>query len=120
MTTHLFEARELKSYVEPVSADELREGSIYFLVSFADEEMLIPTMETVVYIGEDLEPGDQDQAYFQDIDSYNRGIRYGDEGDGDCALFQTGSKNELGHVFTFERALDVLLACSLRRRKSIE
>ncbi len=120
MTANIFEARELKSAAEPVSVDELREGSIYFLVSFADEEMLIPTMETVVYIGEDLEPGDQDQVYFQDIDSYNRGIRYGHEGDGHCALFQTGSRNELGHVFTFEHALDELLACSLRRRKAME
>lgn len=112
-----FEGRELKPYAEPVAAKELKEGSIYFFVNFADEEMLIPTMQTVVYIGEDLDADDEDQVYFQDIDSFNRGVRYGGEGDGDYALFQKGSRNELGHVFMFEHALDVLLTCSLRRRK---
>jgi hypothetical protein len=120
MTTNRFEARELKPYAEPISADELHEGSIYFLVNFVDEEMLIPTMHTVVYIGENLEPGDHDQVYFQDIESYERGVRYRDGGDGDYALVQSGSKNELGHVFTFEHALDVLLSCSLKRRKSMD
>jgi hypothetical protein len=37
-----FEARELKSYAEPVTASQLREGEIYFSVQFADESMLIP------------------------------------------------------------------------------
>ena len=108
MTTNLFEARELKT------------GAIYFFVNFVDEEMVIPTMDTVVYIGENLEPGDEDRVYFQDIDSFNRGVRYDSEGDGEPALFQTGSKHEIGHVFTFEHALDVLLRCSLRRKKSME
>lgn len=115
--TMRFEARELKTHAEPISVDDLNEGAIYFFVSFADEDMLIPVMDTVVYIGENLEPGDSDQVYFQDILSFKRGVEYGGEGDGDHALFQTGSKNELGHVFDYEHALDQLLACSLRRRK---
>jgi carboxypeptidase family protein len=102
--------RELKTYAEPISADELKKGSIYFFVNFVDEEMLIPTMDTVVYIGENLELGDEDRVYFQDIDSFNRGVRYDGEGDGEHALFQTGSKHEIGHVFNFEHALDQLLA----------
>lgn len=116
--TNRFEARELKTYAEPISADELKEGSVYFFVNFVDEEMLIPVMGTVIFIGENLEPGDANRVYFQDIDSFNRGVRYNDEGDGDYAQFQTGSKNELGHVFDYEHALDQLLACSLRRKSS--
>jgi hypothetical protein len=111
--------RDLNSPAEPVSPAELNEGSIYFPVNFADEEMLIPMMATVVYIGENLEAGDENQVYFQDIDSFNRGVRYGGQGDGGHALFETGSRNELGHVFDFDRALDVLTACLLRRRKSL-
>jgi hypothetical protein len=90
--------RELKSYAEPINAADLQEGSIYFFVNFVDEEMLVPTMGTMVYIGENLESDDVNQVYFQDIDSYNRGVRYRSDGDGDYALFETGSKNELGHV----------------------
>lgn len=77
-------------------------------------------MDTVVYIGENLEPGDENQVYFQGVMSFNRGVRYGGEDDGDHALFQGGSKNELGHVFAHEHALDQLLACSLIRKKSME
>lgn len=112
--------RELKSYAEPIRADELHEGSIYFFVNFVDEEMVVPTMGTMVYIGENLEPGDVNQVYFQDIDSYNRGVRYASNGDGDYALIESGSKNELGHVFDFEHALDVLLRCALRRKESLQ
>ena len=117
MMSERFEGREIKSYAEPISANELREGSIYFFVNFVDDEMLIPTMQTVVYVGENFEPGDNDQVYFQDIESFNRGVTYTSEPDGDVAVFQTGSKHELGHVFDFEHALDVLLACSIRRQK---
>ena len=105
---------------QPISAADLHQGSIYFFVNFIDEEMLIPTMRTMVYIGENLEPGDKDQVYFQDIDSVNRGVEYLSDGDGDNALFETGSKYELGHVFDFDHALDVLLGCSIRRKKKEE
>ena len=97
-----FEGRELPIYAEPISGDELKEGTVYCFVNFADQEMLIPTMETVVYVGEDLEQGDVDQVYFQDIDSFNRGIQYETENDGNHAVFLCGSRSELGHVFTFE------------------
>jgi len=37
-----FEARELEPYAEPVSADELAEGEVYFSVRYVDEEMAVP------------------------------------------------------------------------------
>ena len=114
MTESRFE-RDLKPYAEPVTPSELQVGSIYFFVNFADEEMLTPTMATMIYIGENLESGDKNQVYFQDLDSFNRGVRYGDKDDANHALFQAGSENELGHVFDFDHALDVLLSCSMRR-----
>jgi len=112
-----FEARDLKSYAEPISEQELKEGSVYFFVNFVDEEMLIPTMEAVVYAGKNLQADDMDQVYFQDVASFRRGVRYETAGEGDDAIFHAGSRNELGHVFDYEHALDQLLACSLRRRK---
>lgn len=107
--------RDLKPYAEPIAASELQEGSVYFFVNFIDREMLIPTIETVVYVGKNLEPNDENQVYFQDIESFRNGIRYGS---GEGAVFETGSADELGHVFEYERALDVLMACSLRRQKA--
>jgi len=117
MTQLRFE-REVKPYAEPITATELRSETVYFFVHFADEDMLIPTMQAVVFVGENLDEGDEDQVYFQDIDSFDRGVRYGDKADGDYVLFHKGSRNELGHVFTFEHALDVLIACSLRHQKT--
>jgi hypothetical protein len=98
-----FEGRELKSYAEPVSAAELKEGSVYFALTFVDEDMLIPTMETLVFAGRDLEPGNVRKFYFRDVDSE-------DEWD--------YTASNINHIFEIEHALDQLMACSLRRRKA--
>jgi hypothetical protein len=52
-----FDGRELKPYAEPVSSNELEEDAVYFAVNYVDDEMLIPLMETLVFIGRNLEPG---------------------------------------------------------------
>ena len=82
--------RELKSHAEPVSAAELKEGSVYFFVNFVDDELLIPTMRTVVFVGRDFEPDEQGRVYFQDIDSYREGIWWETTDDEHCAKFLTG------------------------------
>lgn len=111
-----FEERSLKPYAEPVTADDLTEGEVYFSVNFADDEMLFPTMEAVVFVGRDIEVGDIGQVYFQDIDSWRAGVRYGAETGKARATFTSGSGREVNHIFEYEHALDELLRCSLRRR----
>jgi len=109
-----FEARKLKSYAEPVSVESLSIGEVYFNVLFLDEHILIPTLDPVVFIGKNLAQGDVDNLYFQDAASYREGIRFGPDATDAGAAFFTGSTQA---VFTYERALDLLLACSLRRRE---
>ena len=112
-----FEERELKPYAEPVVESQLKEGEIYFSVIFLDDEMLIPVMEPRVFVGRKQESGDDGKLYFQDIESYRRGVRFDSlEGDEE-ATFQTGAGR---FMFEYEHALDVLMACSLRRRKALE
>ena len=113
-----FEERELKPYAEPVLESDLKEGAVYFSVTFIDDDMLVPLMETLVFIGRDLEPEDSGQVYFQDANSYQRGVRYGKPLEDEQATFLAGSKNELGHIFTYEHALDSLMKCSVRRRQA--
>lgn len=113
----LFEERELPLGSQNLSADELRVGAIYFAVNYFDRELLIPGIEPVVYIGKDLEPGDSGQVYFQDLDSYRDGVRYGAASGNEHARFFTGSELELGHLFDFDRALEELMRCSVRRRE---
>jgi hypothetical protein len=122
-----FEARDLKPYREYVKSSDLRVGDAYFLVHFLDEAMHIPTLQSVVFIGSNLESSDSDHVYFQDFGSYNEGIRYGDEqpwnnvepGDNappfSNANFYVIEANS-PFALTYESALDVLLACSIRRK----
>ena len=56
--------------------------------------------------------------YFQDIGSYSWGVRYETATGDDYARFSAGSEKEVGHIFEFERALEALMGCSLRRRKA--
>lgn len=113
-----FPARQLKPYAEPVSPEDLSEGRIYFSLTFADPAMLNPTLEPLVFIGRDLAMDDRGALYFQDLDSYRRGIRFSDADQAHEAVFIEASAQEINHVFEFEKALDVLLLCSLRRSRA--
>jgi hypothetical protein len=101
-----FEARELKPYAEPVSVSELQEGEIYFSVQFADDDLLIPIVETWVFAGrnQDLEDTEE-RLYFQDVESYRHGIRYA-TATADNATFQIQSVKYINHIFDYEHALD--------------
>lgn len=109
-----FEERELKPYAEPFSPEELKTGETYFAVLFLDDDGLVPTLEPLVFIGRDLEPGDEEQLYFQDYGSYRGGVRFGTASSDGEAVFHTGRQKD---VYDYEHALDVLLVCALRRRK---
>jgi len=112
-----FEARELKPYAEAVTAEELKEGAAYFSVTFYDDDMLIPDMKTMIFIGNNLEKEDTNSLYFQDVDSYKRGARYGSAKDGDATFYKCSS-DQLSAIFDFEHALEELMRCALARKKS--
>jgi hypothetical protein len=112
-----FEARELRSYAEPLSAEKLAEGEVYFTVHFVDDEMLIPTMDTLVFIGRDLEAEHGGNLYFQDVGSYRDGVRYSTATSDDRATFIMESVDK-PWIFDFEQALEMLMACSLKRQRA--
>jgi len=114
-----FEERELNPYSEPVSGAGLKEGSVYFSVNYVDDEMLIPTVEPFVFVGRNLDPDDAGQVYFQDVDSYLKGVRHDSAGNNEQARFWSGSEEEINHIFDYEPALDELMRCALRRRKAL-
>jgi hypothetical protein len=113
----IFQSRKLNPYAEPVEAQKLTVGSVYFFLNYIDTEMFIPTLEPMIFIGTNLESGDRDQVYFQDLDSYRQGMRYPSASSGVEARFSVGSQKEINHVFDYEHALDELMRCSLRRNK---
>ncbi|HUN89509.1 MAG TPA: hypothetical protein VMU28_11990 [Terriglobales bacterium] len=83
--------------------------------------MLIPTMETLVF----LKWGDNSEgervAIFQNIDAYRAGIQFetakqSQEWEG----FLCQPTNQLNAIFDYEHALENLMSCSLRRRKKLK
>ena len=119
MDTLRFEARELKPYGEYAEVWSLVEGETYFAIHILDDEMLLPELHPLVFIGRNLGRSDTGRLYFQDAASYMSGLRYRGSGEG-----EDGGKVKIHvvtentpFVFEFEKALDVLLHCSLRRRR---
>jgi hypothetical protein len=108
-----FKARELQLCGQPVSPDELKIGETYFAVFFVDEKGLVPILDPKVFVGRDLQPGDEGRFYFQDYMSYKNGIRFETATSDDESHFSTNQK----YMFEYERALDVLMVRSLRRQK---
>jgi hypothetical protein len=106
-----FEGRELKPYAEPVSASDLQEGSVYFLLTFGDDDMKIPILETLVFVSKT----DDGIFRFQDFESYRGAVGFKTGTEKRINIFECEEK-QLNCIFEYERALDRLLACSLRRR----
>lgn len=116
-----FEGRTLKPYAEPVSANNLVVGSTYFILSFIDEDMVVPVLDTVNFLGASLGSDGLRRFRFQDSVSY----RDSSNNTAEIAAcpseaptithFLECAEGELSGVFEFEHALDLLLACSIRR-----
>jgi len=105
-----FEARDLNPTAKYVQPSDLVEGKTYFAVRFLDDRMLVPELVPLVFIGRNLELGDSGRLYFQDATLTERcTIRR--RWKGEIHVVEENAPS----VFEFERALDVLLRCSLRR-----
>jgi hypothetical protein len=117
-----FDAREVPRFQEPVEEGELRVGEVYFTVSYLDEDMLVPELVPVAFLGRQLDGDDiEGMLYFQDYDSYRQGVRWAEsctEVSGVNATIFSIKSGESTDVFDYERALESLLKCSLRRRTS--
>ena len=111
----LFGERELKDYAEPVEAAALNVNRIYFSLQFLDAAMLIPILEPLVFVGRDLLTGDQGRLYFQTYESHCHGLRFDSTDNRQRKHFQILLPANLNHIFEFERALNLLLTCSLKR-----
>lgn len=107
----IFGPREIKSYAEPVELAELKIGEIYYSVQYSDEEMLIPNLQPLVFIGNDIDSPGEGQSYFQDVDSYQAGVRIQSDPPKDDVLIQTFPSSTLGNIFTLEHAIDSLIRC---------
>ena len=126
-----FEARDLKGFVDHVKAAGLVVGRPHFRVTFIDQDMVIPDLEALVFIGRNLHP-EGAGLYFQDAESFLAGERIDPaklgslpavEETTDRFTFEIGDQRidvyperEEARVLDFEGALESLMRCSLRHR----
>jgi hypothetical protein len=113
-----FEAREVKAYAEPVQAQDLRVGRIYFSVQFADDDLLVPIVEPLEFVGTNLHEADGDQLYFRPLGLPSAELAIRQANNETEQVFYRTTAAELNHVFEYERALDRLLVCAVRRSQS--
>jgi hypothetical protein len=109
-----FEGRQLKPHPTYVNHKLLKEGRVYFVVSFIDNDLLVPELQSIVFIGRNLLPDDRSKIYFQDFSSYQEGARF-PASRGTAANFICFSANE-HYVQDFEEAINELLRCSIKRK----
>ena len=104
----LFPARELKDCAIPVLKRHLKEGQVYFFVTLVGE-MWSRQIDNVVFVGRPLQSEGDNNLFFQDMQSYGEGARYGGAWQGRPPVFFSCPETHSSDVFEFERALDLLL-----------
>lgn len=108
----LFESRLLDQFPRFLMPSELRESETFFRIGYLDSDLLIPVIDTLVYIGKDEDDDGRTYAVFVDAEI--------DSGISDCdAPGRTQHRypiDSMSGLFTFERALERLMICSLARK----
>jgi hypothetical protein len=108
--------REIAGYAEPVEFEKLVKGEVYFALQFADEQLLIPNLEALIFLGRNLaEQSAEDLFFFQNFESYRNGLRFESVTTDERSYFYVLRKNGMNHIFEYGKALDLLLECGVRR-----
>ena len=105
-----FEARDVSKEADFVAPSQLKVGEVYFRVAFVDRQSRIPLLRPVMFAGRNLDGSSDGQLFFQDVESYEHGVRFGDAS---SAVFEMSVEAEGSGVFDFDEALNCLLRCSL-------
>ncbi|HEX8611482.1 MAG TPA: hypothetical protein VF800_09365 [Telluria sp.] len=103
-------------YAEPIGASELKQGNLYFMLNYFDEDLLIPELQTLVFLGRDVTGGGDSLLYFQDIQSYTTRGPYPNSTDGPGDIFNC-TDDQLGCIFRLDKAVSALQNCVRRREK---
>ena len=118
LPTIRFGPREFGPAAEPVTGDDLRNGVVYFALQFADPNLLVPIVEPLIFVGRNLRQNDTGSLYFHSFESYEGQVpaptgRLGPD-------FQVYHLGETNHIFEYERALDELMRCAIRRKNALD
>ena len=99
-----------------ITASQLAIGELYFVVSYLDDECLLPVVDSLIFLGRNIDGEDENELCFQDAESYEQGNVYPDTTSSDVKVVVTGLEPP-PNLFGLDGALDELARC-LERRKA--
>jgi|GEM_PF-6062611 len=108
--------------IESVAASDLVIGQCYFQVYYVDDDMLLPVMASLVYLGQGVDPDRPDHLFFQDLDSFTDLGPYPKHDEAiqpeqvRLALFSISPDHHVNGVYDLTTALISLQNCDQRRR----
>ena len=109
------EFEKVKPYSTPVLAERLVRGSAYYILSYFDDDLTIPEIRTIVYIGKNVDDVEDGMFYFQNFESYFRLGSYPNHRHGDGEVFRF-PETGLATVFELPEVVNSLKSCIRRSR----
>lgn len=106
----------MKVRAKSVRSSELVEGSTYFMVAYADDDMHVPMVEPLVFLGRDINGKADGQLYFQDAQSYMHGGPHPENTTDDQELFKFPDDG-LGSILTLDEAVEEMQRCLARKHR---
>lgn len=108
----------LSAYIDPVDVSELEEEEIYFMLSYVDDNLFVPQIRTLIFLGRDVAEEKEGLLYFQDVDSYIRLGRYPNSSNGSGEIYICAD-DQLACFFTLANAVLALKNCVERRANKV-
>lgn len=100
-----------------VPASRLTVGGLYFVVSYLDEECIIPIVDSLIFLGRNLEGHSEKALYFQDAASHRESGPYPNAHNETATVTVVDSDSDLPpNLFELEGVLDELARCAQRKK----
>lgn len=102
--------------VETVDPSDLVLGEVYYAVQFLDDDLTIPIVEPLVFIGWNRF-GDETVkvAYFQNAETHRQGVRFETTTAENPADFLGAEEDGLSYIYDFEGLVQSISATAHRR-----
>lgn len=102
--------------IRPVSVADLKKGNVYISVSYLDEQLLVPIVETLIFLDVDIFREGCDLLFFQHAESFfERGEFV--PGASDREELLVAEPDGLNNIFTVPNGSDALTLCAGRWRR---
>jgi hypothetical protein len=108
---------EPKATIRPVSVTDLNNSDTYLSVSYLDDQLLIPIVETIVFLGCDIFAEGGDTLYFQYAESYFEQGAFVPGVSQQREPLLAATPDGLNNIFTVPNGSEALVLCAERWRQ---